>query len=164
MDRGKPPDSASSWRLATALDDDAIARMVAALNSEDPGDEPVPPDHVRRTLEALRNEPVRGVAVVLDDRGHARGYAFLISFWSNELGGETCEIDELYVAPELRGRGLASTLVTSLKDGTGPWPRVPVALSLQVTPNNHRARRLYRRLGFSDWKNTMMIVRLRGVC
>ena len=161
MDREKPPDSAPSWRLATALDDDGIARMVDALNSEDPGDERVPIDHTRRTLEALRKDPVRGIAVVLDDRGRARGYAFLISFWSNELGGETCEIDELYVVPELRGRGLASRLVISLKDGTGPWPRVPVALSLQVTPNNVAARRLYRRLGFSDWKNTMMIIRLR---
>src|SRR5215472_13147729 len=154
MHGGSLPNSAPSWRRAMEQDDDAITRMVAALNSEDPGDEPVPPDNVRRTLDALRREPVRGVVAVLDDRGRARGYALLISFWSNELGGETCEIDELYVAPELRGHGLASRLVTSLKDGTGPWPRVPVALSLQVTPNNERARRLYRRLGFSDWKNT----------
>jgi ribosomal protein S18 acetylase RimI-like enzyme len=154
-------DSAPFWRLATAKDDDAIALMVMALNSEDPGDEPVPPDHARRTLETLRREPVRGLVAVLDEGGEPRGYAFLISFWSNELGGETCEIDELYVAPHLRGRGLGSTLVMSLKDGTGPWPRVPVALSLQVTPDNQRARQLYRRLGFSDWKNMMMIIRLR---
>jgi GNAT superfamily N-acetyltransferase len=151
---------ATRWRLATIDDDPAVVAMVAALYDEDPGDLPVPVESTRRTLEALRAEPVRGRVVVLDDCGAARGYAFLIAFWSNELGGETCEIDELYVAPPLRGRGHASALVRSLALGTGPWPRVPLALCLQITPGNARARALYERLGFQVWPNAMMVARV----
>jgi GNAT superfamily N-acetyltransferase len=68
------------------------------------------PRCVRRTLAKLRKEPNRGRAVVCDMDGRAVGYALLISFWSNELGGEVCTIDEVFVAPEYRGRGLDTTL------------------------------------------------------
>jgi len=149
-----------SWRLATQADDEAIVAMVEALYIEDPSDEPVPIENTRRTLDVLRREPVRGRVVVLAKRDALQGYSFLISFWSNELGGEIIEIDELYVAPSSRSEGHGSTLLRSLKDGSGPWPRVPVALALQVTPSNERARRLYERLGFSAWKNTTLIARL----
>jgi ribosomal protein S18 acetylase RimI-like enzyme len=147
------------WRLATVGDDAAILAMVDRLYTEDPSDEPVPIENARRTLDALRSEPIRGRVVVLDVAGAVTGYAFLISFWSNELGGETCEIDELYVAAEHRNRGFGSKLVASLRDGSGPWPRIPVALCLQVSPTNDRARKLYERLGFSRWKNAMMVAR-----
>jgi GNAT superfamily N-acetyltransferase len=148
------------WRPARIEDDAAVVAMVARLYEEDPSERPVPAESARRTLETLRAEPVRGRVVVLDESGVPRGYAFLIAFWSNELGGETCEIDELFVEPALRGSGHASALIRSLALGTGPWPRVPVALCLQVSPANARARALYARLGFSAWSNAMMVARL----
>jgi ribosomal protein S18 acetylase RimI-like enzyme len=82
------------------------------------------------------------------------GYALLVSYWSNELGGEVCHIDELYVAAPARGRGHSSELVRSLAGDGGPWGRVPVALQLEVTPSNARARSLYERLGFAPMRNT----------
>jgi ribosomal protein S18 acetylase RimI-like enzyme len=33
---------------------------------------------------------------------------------------------------------------------------VPVAIDLEVTPDNYRARALYERLGFTAAKNTVM--------
>jgi hypothetical protein len=68
--------------------------MCMELNAEDPGPNPVQPQHVRRTLAKLREEPNRGRAVVCDVERRTVGYALLISFWSNELGGEVCNIDE----------------------------------------------------------------------
>ena len=137
------------WRAATLPDDEAIVAMCMALNAEDPGTAPVPPDQVRLTLTKLREEPIRGRAVVCDIEGCAVGYALLISFWSNELGGEVCDIDELFVAPEYRGRGLATGLFEKLA-GSEPslWPIRPVGLELEVSLHNERARSLYARLGF----------------
>ncbi len=151
------------WRPARIEEDDRVVELVSALYREDPSDEPVPESSARRTLAAFRADPVRGVAVVLAGAASGvQGYALLVSFWSNELGGEICEIDELYVAAELRGGGYGSALIRSIARGEPPWGRKPAALCLQVTPDNARARALYQRLGFSVWKNAMMMMRDLG--
>jgi GNAT superfamily N-acetyltransferase len=144
------------WRPATPNDDDAIVAMCTALNAEDPGTAPVPPTHTRRTLGRLRAEPARGRAVVLDLGGGPVGYALLISFWSNELGGEVCTVDELYVAAGHRGRGHAGDLVQKLERQSDLWSDGAVALQLEVSPRNARARALYTRLGFAPIRNATM--------
>ncbi|MFT3914225.1 MAG: GNAT family N-acetyltransferase [Anaeromyxobacteraceae bacterium] len=149
-----------TWRPARPDEDETVVAMCLALNREDPGTRPVEASQVRRTLAALRADPVRGRAVVLEEDGAARGYALLVSFWSNELGGEVCNVDELWVAPEARGRGQAHALISALQAGTGPWPRVPVAIELEVSPENARARALYEKLGFAPQRNAGM--RWRG--
>ena len=108
---------------------------------------------VRSTLETFRAEPTRGRAIVLDVDGETAGYAFLVSFWSNELGGEICTVDELYVTARVRSQGYGTMLVESLAAGAPIWPRRPVALELEVHPRNTRARALYERLGFRVKRN-----------
>lgn len=148
------------WRAAEPRDDGRILDLVDALYTEDPSDAPIPRSNAERTLAALRADPVRGMAVVVETPEHEIvGYALLISFWSNEYGGEVCEIDELYVAPSHRGKGLASMLIEALARGEGPWGRIPVALTLVVTPDNARAFALYERLGFTRAKNVPMRMR-----
>ena len=143
------------WRAATPADHPAIEHMSLALNAEDPGPDPVPPEHLRRTLATFQADPRRGRALVLDLDGRLSGYTFLIPFWSNELGGETCVIDELYVVPAERGRGHATRLFDALAARREPWLAGVVALMLETTPDNGRARRLYERAGFSARNVTM---------
>jgi GNAT superfamily N-acetyltransferase len=150
-----------SWRPATPNDDDAIVSMCLALNAEDPGPLPVPTDHMRRTLDVLRKKPDRGRALVLESEGAQIGYALLIAFWSNELGGEVCEIDELYVEPTHRGRGHATELIRDLARKSVRSFEGIVALALETTPANVHARRLYARLGFQD-VGVSMCLRLPG--
>ncbi|MBN1193613.1 MAG: GNAT family N-acetyltransferase [Coriobacteriia bacterium] len=149
-----------AWRPAEPSDDDAIARMCLALNAEDPGDTPVAGEQVHRTLEVLRGEPARGKTVVAEIDGQAVGYALLISFWSNELGGEVCIVDELYIVPAFRRRGLAGQLLDSLRDSAELWPATAVAIGLEVSPGNTTARRLFIRHGFVG-ANTAMHLRRR---
>jgi GNAT superfamily N-acetyltransferase len=137
------------WRVATTSDDEAVVSMCMALNVEDSGPTLVRPQQVRSTLAKLREKPGRGRTVVCDVGGRTVGYALLISFWSNELGGEVCNIDELFVAPRYRGRGLATVLFGSLAEGNPSlWPTKPAALALEVSLQNERAHALYERLGF----------------
>ncbi len=135
------------WRAATPADDDAIVASSLALYVEDPSPERLDEAQVRRTLVALRAEPLRGRAVVLDVGGDVCGHALLIAFWSNELGGDVCTIDELYVAPRVRGVGHATELLEALARGQ-LYPGA-IALQLEVTPGNARALALYQRLGFA---------------
>ena len=146
----------SPWRAARPSESEDIIAMCRGLNAEDPGPAPVPDSHMKRTLETLNREPARGFPVVLEVSGYIEDYALLISFWSNELGGEICNIDELYVKPGSRGRGYGGALVTAITDQPSLYPRPLVAIELEVTPQNTRARDLYERLGFKAYKNSML--------
>lgn len=141
--------SQSSWRLAQAADDDSIAEMCRDLYLEDPGPSPIPPENIHVTLAILRRGPCRGRAVVLDIQGEVSGYALLIAFWSNELGGEICEVDELFVVPRHRNHGYGSALFAGIAQGE-LWPGAITAVALGTTRDNAAARRLYARLGFAE--------------
>jgi GNAT superfamily N-acetyltransferase len=148
------------WRPARAADDERIVEMCLAYYREDPGSGPVSPEQIRRTLEAFREEPWRGRAVVLEHGGGTVGYALLVSFWSNELGGEVCDVDEVFVTPEHRNRGWGRALFEAIERG-GLWPSPIVGMALGTTRDNAAARRLYERLGFEPI-GVSMVKRLRG--
>jgi GNAT superfamily N-acetyltransferase len=145
---------AEGWRPALPEHDDAIVALSSALYVEDPGVRPVPPEQTRRTLAELRKNPVRGQAWVCGSGTEPAGYAFLIYFWSNEVGGEICVIDEVYVKPGSRGKGHGRALFTKLI-GEKKFP----ALDLEVTPANGRARAFYEGFGFAPLKNQHMRLR-----
>jgi GNAT superfamily N-acetyltransferase len=136
------------WRMALPADDDSVVETCLRLNFENPGPLPVKAENMRATLDALRWDPGRGRAVVLDIQGQVSGYALLIAFWSNELGGDTCVVDELFVLPEHRSHGHGRSLFAAIARGD-LWPTPIAAIALGVTPDNVRARRLYERLGFA---------------
>ena len=141
------------WRTAKPSDDKAIVDRFVALNREDPGPETVSREQAMRTLATFRREPQRGVAIVLDVDDTTCGYALLVSFWSNELGGEVCTVDELYVDPSQRRHGHARMLFEQLDQ---LWARAHVAHAIETTPANARAREFYESLGFTG-SNLAMI-------
>jgi len=136
------------WRIAQSADNDHIVEMSLDRFREDPGPLPVAPQNMRATLAVLRGDPGRGRAVVLEIQGRVAGYALLIRLWSNELGGDICEVDELFVVPEHRNQGYGSSLFEAITTGD-LWPAPIAAIVLGVTPGNTAARRLYERLGFA---------------
>jgi len=145
-----------TWRKLYEEEDERVVDQILALYEEDPAPTPMTRDKALRTLRRLRAEPLRGVAVGTTSDGGLSGYALLCSFWSNELGGEVCSVDELFVVPAARGQGRASELVQGLCTRRWPWFRNAVAIELEVTLKNDRARRLYERLGFRPYQNALM--------
>lgn len=74
------------------------------------------------------------------------GYIIVTFGWSVEFGGMDGFVDELYVRPGVRGRGIAGEVLISL-------PRALAgaglkALHLEVGKENAGAARLYKRAGF----------------
>lgn len=148
------------WRPARPDEDDALVEMSLALYGSAAAELGVAAPQIHDTLDTFRREPLRGRALVLDDDGAPAGFTFLASFWSNELGGEVCVIDELYVKEAWRGRGHSTTLLNALRTDRSLWPRQPVAFELEVSPHNPAARRLYERFGFRDKHNATMRLRV----
>lgn len=144
------------WRPARTSDFPAILEMCLALYEEDAGLLKVTAAQVERTLGVFEREPFRGQAVVLDIDGVVEGYAFLVPFYSNELDGVVCEVDEVFVRAPMRGRGCGSALFDAIIENRfGTF----AAIALGVTPNNQRARRLYERLGFQVAGIAMLRIR-----
>ena len=104
---------------------------------------PISDGHRERTwAELMRPDSVLECCIFEQD-GQAAGYTLLIRSFSQEAGGPILWVDELYVRPAFRSRGLARELLRSL------MARDDLAgLRLEVEPENPRAAELYRRLGF----------------
>src|SRR5690242_6966024 len=102
------------WRLARAEEHERVIAMCIGYYAEDPGPLQVTAAQVQRTLAVFERDPSRGIAVVLDIERSVAGYALLVPFYSNGLGGNACEVQELFVDPERRSRGAATALLEAL--------------------------------------------------
>jgi ribosomal protein S18 acetylase RimI-like enzyme len=130
-----------------------IVSMMRALYAEDEPAHAVDSDRFPRTIEHLLNEPGRGRIILFQENGFVRGYALLIPYWSNEFGGTLLFVDELFVAPEARRRGIARAFFQFL---IVQRPFDAVAFALEVSPRNTRARSFYESIGFQRRRNVVM--------
>jgi len=130
-----------------------LRSMMHELSHEDPSTELITDKKISLTIRELSNNPNRGRIVIFEEGKVAIGYAILIPYWSNEYGGDVLHIDELYVKPDYRGRGIATRFIKHIlgsKHGA-------VAFQLEVTPTNTRAEDYYRKLGIRKSKNLHLI-------
>lgn len=144
-------------RPALPADQPALEQMVLALYAEDSAGEPMDVGKVRRTLAVLGERPDKGRVRLIEHAGERVGYLILVDFWSNEYGGDLVTIDELYLCPAWRGRGIGRAVVERLLRELGPDA---VGLQLEVSPSNPAAAAFYRALGFRPMRNRPL-VRLR---
>jgi ribosomal protein S18 acetylase RimI-like enzyme len=143
--------------LTRGQDASAVLAMMQALCAEDPPSSPVDPDRFGVTIERFLDEPARGSVIVFTEERATRGYALLVPYWSNEYGGMILYIDELFVVPESRNRGIARNFFDFL-GRTRPFDAV--AIALEVSPANIRAQRFYEAIGLAPRRNTTLVRRL----
>jgi len=140
------PDGTLSLRPVDRDGLPALLDMLRRFYAEDriPLDEP----RVRRGLEQLMADPTLGAALFAEAGGACVGYLVLGWCFSIEQGGRHVLLDELYLVPDARGRGLGRTLLAAACD----WARGQGAevVRLEVNRHNPRAKALYLRHGFRD--------------
>jgi GNAT superfamily N-acetyltransferase len=129
--------------------------MMRRLYEEDPAQHSINPRSFAKTLGFLLANPSRGRVILFKKRRRLVGYALLIPFWSNEFGGILLFIDELFVLREHRGQGIAKTFFSRLKRRP---PFNAIALALEVTRANRKAKRLYDSLGFIRRTNEVLVL------
>jgi len=134
-----------------------VLAMMRALYAEDAPAFPVDPQRFPATIDLLLAEPSRGAVIVFAEGAALRGYAILIPYWSNEYGGTMLYVDELFVIPECRNRGIGRQFFEHL-ERTKPFDAI--AIALEVSPTNERAQRLYESLGFARRRNATLLRRL----
>lgn len=136
-----------------------IEQMITGLYTDDPSTEGMSVEKIRRTIGELTRHPERGTVILFEIDHTVVGYSLLIHFWSNEYGGTIEVIDELYICPEWREKGLASAFLQHVAESAEDSVK---GLALEVTPRNDRARALYTRHGFRPAKNEHLFKKLKA--
>lgn len=124
--------------------------------------------HVEEGIELTDEARRAGVAPLLEGIPYGAAYLIgpprapigyiVITFgWSVEFGGLDAIIDELYIRPGVRGRGIASEALIALPRAlAGGGLR---AIHLEVDRTNAAAKKLYHRAGFQPRENYMFMSR-----
>ena len=85
------------------------------------------------------------------------GYVVMTFSWSVEFGGMDGFVDEIYIRPRVRGRGIATEVLLELPKALADAGIT--ALHLEVDRDNDTAQRLYGRTGFKPRERYMMMTR-----
>ncbi|UNK43708.1 GNAT family N-acetyltransferase [Luteimonas sp. S4-F44] len=150
-----PVDPAPCARDATTADRAHVLAMMRAFYAEDRL--VFDPVRVGAGLDALLADPVHGAVLLLGDGGDD-GYLVLTRGFSLEQGGAFALLDELYVAPQARGRGLGAQALALAAERGRAWG--VAMLRLEVHHHNPRAKALYLRAGFVDGHRDMLTLPL----
>ena len=146
-----------SLRPATTADLDSIFLLMQQMQIDDPWSEPFHETSVRHNLHELLTNPIYGVIHLALDANTPIAYLVICFDFSLEYRGKGAWIDELFVLPTHRGKGIG----TQLLDLAEFVSRQHAAhyLHLEVTHGNP-AIDLYRRRSFQDHHRYLMTKRL----
>jgi GNAT superfamily N-acetyltransferase len=109
---------------------------------------------LRRALATLWSEPQHGTVWLARAGDDPVGYGVLCCGFSLEYGGRDAFVDELFVQPRWRGRGIGGNLLGAMEESCRS--RGMAALHLEVDHDNPDGRRLYLRRGFTDHPRHLM--------
>jgi ribosomal protein S18 acetylase RimI-like enzyme len=136
------------FRPAAREDEQALLRMMRSLAEQEPGpyffDEPV----VRELLRKFLASPDLGRAWIFVDAEIPVGYIVLTFGYSFEFHGRDSFIDELYIEPQYRRKGIGRRAMQFVEE-RGRELGVN-AIHLEVDQGNDAAAELYRRAGYND--------------
>ena len=88
-----------------------------------------------------------------EEDGAPCGFALLSKTFSQEAGGVSVTIEEIYIDEVFRGKGLATAFFDYLKALPGI-----ARLRIEVEDDNEGAKRLYRRMGFELLPYLQMVI------
>lgn len=105
-----------------------------------------PPDQgLLEMARALVTDPNQGALFIAREGGAAVGFAALDWKWSSLKGARIGHLEDLFVAPEGRGRGIADALIEACAERCRE--RGAPAMEWLTAPDNHRAQAVYDRTG-----------------
>jgi ribosomal protein S18 acetylase RimI-like enzyme len=133
-------------RLATLTDIDTLVRLMRQFYGE--ADFSLNEQGAERAFETLLDDSRLGQVWMIEDDGHAAGFVVLTVSFSMEYGGLRGFVDDFYVAPQYRRRGLGHTALEEVKRACRR--RGVRALLVETGPENDAALSAYRSVGFED--------------
>ncbi len=128
-------------------------RYVDAFYHSDAVESPVPVENYRVTFDEMMRSETYLRGYIFEDGGEPCGFVLLSRTFSQEAGGMSVTIEEIYVEPAYQNRGLATAFFRFLAA-----QREPMRLRIEVEDDNIGARRLYERMGFRLLPYRQMVI------
>ncbi|MCA0994695.1 GNAT family N-acetyltransferase [Alloyangia pacifica] len=136
-----------SLHLAGPDDLERLLPMVASFQTERAGQQP-DEDHLSAALTPLLDGAPQGAIWLIGPRKAPVGYVVAAFGWSVESGGLTATLDQIYVRPAVRRRGMGSEalfqLTQALRQGG------VTALQMEVSASDEPLLRFCRRARLQD--------------
>jgi GNAT superfamily N-acetyltransferase len=136
----------STIEPANPRDTEELVKLLGGLFDQE-NDFVPDPTKQRRALELLLNSPSVGVVLVYRTAGQIVAMVSLLFTISTAEGGEVCWLEDMFVRPEWRSRGVGSELLAAAV--AEAERRNLLRITLLTDWSNVEARRLYARLGFT---------------
>ena len=134
----------TALNIARTDDLDRVMRLVADHHAES-GVEQDPEARRAAILPLLEGSP-HGVIYLIGPARAPIGYVAVSFGWSIEFGGMEGVIDEFYIRPGVRGRGIGTEVMHTLPRGLAKAGLK--AMHLEIGRDSAGARRIYEKLGF----------------
>jgi len=142
------------YRQFETTDYNKLKKLIKSYYQEDTTEKPIDSNKIQVTISELSSQPEKGNILIIEQEGLIIGYCILINYWSNEYGGNLLHIDELYVLPEYREKGAGTSLIKYLVDNKY---NNSVAIQVEVTALNKKAKKFYERNGFKISNNSILL-------
>jgi GNAT superfamily N-acetyltransferase len=133
-----------SIALASASDCRESARLLVDQLGEHNIDASI--ERLAQVLEDATADIARGFLMLARDSGRVIGVAYVATILSAEHCGPVAWLEELYVTPDCRHRGIGTALVTAVLEQA--QKAGIVAVDLEIDAGHNRVISLYQRLGF----------------
>ena len=136
-------------RSITQNDREVFIRLSEEFYNSDAVLKPIPHSFHEALFDELMRSDTYAECYLFEEQGTVVGYAQLSKTYSREAGGNVLLIEEIYIIPSFRGRGLATEFFDFIHK------RADTArFRLEVEPENEGAVKLYKRMGyrFLDYK------------
>ncbi|AXT25821.1 N-acetyltransferase [Ruegeria sp. AD91A] len=146
----------AALRLARPEDLDRLMALVTAFHTE--AGLAQDPDQIRNALAPLLEGIPHGCVYLIGPGRAPLGYIILSFGWSVEFGGMDGFVDEIYIRPAVRGRGIATEVLLALPKALSEAGLT--ALHLEVDRNNEAAQNIYLRTGFKPRDRYMLMSKL----
>lgn len=141
------------FRIITEKDWELYRGYVDAFYHTDAVNAPVPVENYRVTFDEMLRSDAYLKGYIFEYEGKPCGFALLSKTFSQEAGGFSVTIEEIYMEPEYRGKGLATEFFRWLKKRPGI-----MRLRIEVEDDNEGAKRLYERMGFELLPYLQMVI------
>jgi ribosomal protein S18 acetylase RimI-like enzyme len=143
-------------RIATAADCADLIELMSEFYAE--SDYALDSGRAEAAFSELLGDERLGRVWLIECQSEIAGYVVLTLGYSMEYGGRDAFVDDLFVRPAFRGKGLGKMTLAGVRAES---ERLGVrALHLEVGRDNAGAQALYRQAGFADTARQLLTLRL----